>query len=291
MENNKSDFYQADEAELLEIRKKVKYFYNKIECYFDSKKYALESNKQLSIDDIMMNSPKHYPLIKMLEEIYSFISKDKHWLKHFLESKNIVFDWNSYLLWKSGKEYYRRKYDATQCPSRWVTEILDHMINLLQSLQILIYMEFYTKDEHFKEFLKKNSAIDYKMRANFIAKSLPSEDLDKIFEVIDFLLNISIESAVNTNYVIDTVKCMEAYRFIDKSDVFTLLKKKEFYIRYRLEFIRLTPQEKRLIIPEESDIILVGEEFLKTYQGILFTYREYKKKLIDKYNMIKTRVR
>ena len=47
----------------------------------------------------------------------------------------------------------------------------------------------------------------------------------------------------------------------------------------------------RLIIPQEDDILSVGEEFLMTYQGLLFSYNEYKKKLIDKYNVAKTKIR
>ena len=152
-------------------------------------------------------------------------------------------------------------------------------------------MEFYTLEDDFKAFLKKNSVVDYRMRANFVVKSYPSENLDKIFEVIDFLLKISIDSAIHTNYIIDTIKCMEVYRFIDASEIFTLLKKKEFYVRYRLEFLKLTPQNMRLIIPQEDDILSVGEEFLMTYQGLLFSYNEYKKKLIDKYNVAKTKIR
>ncbi|HBD94384.1 MAG: hypothetical protein A2015_00490 [Spirochaetes bacterium GWF1_31_7] len=280
-----------DEEQLNEIRKKIKYFYNKIECFFENKKELLDNYKQISIDEILLHSPKHYPMIQMIEQIYSFVTKDKLWLKHFLENRNTNFDWNTYLLWKSGKEYYKRKYDHTQCPSKWITEIHEQMIKILQSLQLLLYMEFYTLEDDFKAFLKKNSVVDYRMRANFVVKSYPSENLDKIFEVIDFLLKISIDSAIHTNYIIDTIKCMEVYRFIDASEIFTLLKKKEFYVRYRLEFLKLTPQNMRLIIPQEDDILSVGEEFLMTYQGLLFSYNEYKKKLIDKYNVAKTKIR
>ena len=228
MTNLNKDLYQINSNQIEEIQKNIKYFFNKIECYFESKEMLFNDSKQISIEEILRNSPAHYSLIKMIEQFYILITKDRNWLKKFIAHYGIRFDWNTYQLWKSGKSYFTRKYDSTQCPSKWIIDIQEQMITLLQQIQLLLYLEFYTPEEDFKLFLKKNPVVDFNVKSNFVSKSFPSEKLDEIFKVIDFLLKISIESAIHTNYIIDTVKCMEAYRFIDESKITICLKRKNF---------------------------------------------------------------
>lgn len=268
----------------------LKYHYQKIENFFQEKHNLFDESTQLSIDKVLSNAPKYYPFIRFIEKFYISITNNKEWLKKYITSRNIVFDWNKYQLWLSGKEFYKRKYDNTQCPSRWITEITEQFIELLKMLQILLYIECYTPEEDFKLFLKKNPVIDYKMKANYKIKSLPSQDLDLLFDIINRLLKINIEAGVSVTYVIDTVTCISAYRFIDESGIFPILKQKEFYITYRLEFLRLTPETERLVLPEESDVIQVAENFLMASKGLLFTYNEYKQRLIEKQEKVKQKL-
>lgn len=291
MDKKSERFYEVDEAKISELNKQVKHYYNKIENYFVDKEFALSNYAHLSVEEMLANAPKYYQMINLMEKLYSFISKDELWLKHFIEPRNINFNWDNYLLWKSGKDYYKRRYDDTQCPSKWLTEIFSQLLEILKMLQILFYLEFYTPEEDFKLFLKSNPVIDFKIRANYLLKSPPSEHIDKILELIDMLLKTSVETAVNTTYIIDTTVCMNVYRQIDKSEIFTLLRRKEFYVKYRLEYLRLTPQSQRLIVPQEDDIIKVCEEFLMSYKGLVFTYNEYKNRLIEKYNKIRKKLK
>ena len=157
-------------------------------------------------------------------------------------------------------------------------------------LQLLLYMEAYTPDDDFRLFLRENAAIDYKYKANYLQKSLPSQDLDVFFKAIDNLIQTCIDTDITTTYDIDTVVCIKAYRVIDELDLIQILKQKEFYITYRLEFLRLVDLKKRYLIPHEEDIIHVGEEFIKASRLFTFTFNEYKKLLIQKHEHMRLKL-
>ena len=86
------------------------------------------------------------------------------------------------------------------------------------------------------------------------------------------------------------VVCIKAYRVIDELDLTQILKQKEFYITYRLEFLRLVDLKKRYLIPHEEDIIHVGEEFIKASRLFTFTFNEYKKLLIQKHEHMRLKL-
>ena len=68
------------------------------------------------------------------------------------------------------------------------------------------------------------------------------------------------------------------------------MKQKEFYVTYRLEFLRLVDLNKRYVIPQEEDIIHVGEEFIKASRIFTFTFNEYKKLLIEKHEHMRLKL-
>jgi hypothetical protein len=143
-------------------------------------------------------------------------------------------------------------------------------------------MEAYTPDEDFRLFLRENAAIDFKYKANYLQKSVPSQDIEAFFTAINSLTQTCIDTEISTSYDIDTVICIKAYRIIDELNLLQILKQKEFYVTYRLEFLRLVDLNKRYVVPQEEDIIHVGEEFIKASRIFTFTFNEYKKLLIEK---------
>ena len=80
---------------------------------------------------------------------------------------------------------------------------------------------------------------------------------------------------------------MQVYRYIDKSKIFELIKQKEFYTKYRLDFLKKTRFTSRVKLPYEEDIINVAEKFLEKVMDLRFTYKEFKSRLIEKYNKVR----
>ncbi|HOV12671.1 MAG TPA: hypothetical protein PK771_00125 [Spirochaetota bacterium] len=269
----------------------LKKYYKKIENYFISKQQYFEKHKHIPIEKIINDSPKYYSFIRIVEQFNTFLTKDKDWLKKFVASNKINFDFSTYSKWKAGQDFYKVKYDDTYAPSKWINVIQDKLIDILGQLQLLLYLEFYIDDWTFKKFLKSNVEIDYKMKANFTKKSLPSENLEIIVHLIDYLLKLNADNDFSTNLVINTSTCMRAYKFIEDSNVFDLLKRKEFYVKYYSECLRKMPRENRITLPCEEDIISVANLFLETVKDLSFTYKEYKDRLIEKYNKIKNKIK
>lgn len=286
-----NDFYEDRLKELEKRKEELKKNYSKIESFFIAKNNLFEQFKHIPVDEIVQNAPKYYSLIRIVEQINSFLKNDQNWLKKFINKAGIKFDWGQYEKWKAGVDFYKINYDDTYSPAKWIQLVQDKLIEILKQLQILLYMECYIDEEDFKKFLKKHQDIDFKVKANYVKKSLPSEDIDLFFKVINTLIEISINNNLSSKLIIDTRVCMEAYRNIDNSKIFDLLKRKEFYVKYRLDFLRLTSTADRIELPYEEDIISVGNAFLETYKDISFIYREYKERLIEKFNKISAKVK
>lgn len=279
-----------DDRKLESAIKELKHYYQKIEVFFLEANEKMLSCRQLSMEDILAHAPKYYVIIRFLERFYSRVTNNRDWLKEHIDKHKIHFDWQRYKLWISGKHRRTRRYDDTQCPSKWITELNEQLLDILKMLQLLLYMEAYTPDEDFRLFLRENAVIDYKYKANYLQKSLPSQDLDAFFKAIDGLMQICIDTQVSTNYTIDTVACMKAYRMIDDLNLLQILKQKEFYVTYRLDFLRLVDIKKRYVLPYEEDIIHVGEEFIKASKVFSFTFNEYKKLLMEKHEHMRLKL-
>jgi len=264
--------------------------YQKIEKYFISKKEYIEDSKHIPIEEIIRDAPKYYGILRFIEKLNIFLSNDKNWLKNFVIKNKIDFDWANYQKWKTGKDFNKLKYDATACPSLWVHSIQDKFIEIVKSLQILIYFEFFIDEDDFKTFLKVNPAIDYRVKANYLIPSYPADKIEILFNVIDQILSLNMENDFKSQAIVDTVVCLQAYRFVDESELFELLKKKEFYIKYHLEYLLKTPANKRLILPHEEDIIGVANEFITMLRDLFSTYSEYKSRLMTKYQIAKNRM-
>jgi hypothetical protein len=264
--------------------------FQQFELYFKQKEKMLQERGHVPIEEVLVNAPKYYNLIRVLEQLHAFVSKESDWLKNTVGRYGIDFDFEAYERWKSGKEYYKKRYTDTQAPSRWVHVLQDYFIELVKSLQILLIMEFYIDDESFKKFLMDNRKIDYKYKANYVVPSSPSDEIGVFFEVIDYLLDVNIQFNFMTNYVIDATTCMQVYRHIDKSNIFTLMKRKEFYVKYRIEFLKTVHKFERMEVPYENDIYTIAEDFLESARDLRFSYNEYKERLLEKYNKIKKRI-
>jgi hypothetical protein len=273
-----------------EEKQRLKNSYNYVENYFLKKKAYFEDYKSIPIEEIIRNAPRYYTVLRVIEQVNIFLSNDKNWLKNFVANNKINFDWEGYERWKSGKDSQTTNYDDTSCPSKWIQLIQEKLIEVLKAMQILICMEFYIDEEKFKKFLKANPTIDYKYKANYIKPLYPFEELDTVFKVIDQLLMTSMENDLRTKAVIDTTVCVKAYRFIDDSSVFEILKRKEFYIKFHFEYLLKTTQSQRMILPYEEDIIKVAADLLEMLKDLYFTYNEYKKRLILKYDKVKNRL-
>jgi len=275
MENN-SELNNEDKE------RQLTYYFKKIEEYFKEKENFILSYKHIPIEEIFKKAPKYYSVISLIEKINIFLSKDKQWLKHFTEKNSLKFDNDDYERWKAGKKFSNFHYTDTQSPSKWVHVLQDFLIELLEYLQILLVMEFYINDKDYKEFLQGNPKIFFKIKANFKKPSPPSEDLDKIFEAIDFLLNINIANNFPTNHVVDTALCIKVYKKIDKMQIIDLLKRKEFYIKFRLLYLKMTNSFNKIEMPFKDNIIKVGDDFLKTVSDFFYSHNEYKTRLIQK---------
>ena len=275
------------ENDIIENSEELYQNYKKIDHFFKAKEEYIEKYKLIPIEDILSNAPKYYALVTLIERINTFISKDDQWLKHFIDRNRINFDYDSYERWKINKKFNTQTYSNTQAPSKWIHVLQDYFIELLELIQILLVLQYYIKDEDYKNFLKASPELYFKLRANFIKPSLPSENIEKFFEVIDYLLNINIQHDFLSKLVIDASLCMQVYRYIDKSKIFELIKQKEFYTKYRLDFLKKTRFTSRVKLPYEEDIISVAEKFLEKVMDLRFTYKEFKNRLIEKYNKVR----
>lgn len=285
MDGNNIDKEELEEKErLFKVRKTN---YDKIEKYFIKKSELLESHRHIPINEILANAPNYFGLIKVVDQVNSFISKDPDWLKNYVIRHNINFDWDMYARWKAGKLFVKKKYDDTKCPSKWIHLLQEKMLELIKAIQILLFIEQYITDKEFKIFLKKFSKVDMKRKLNYMKESPPSEDIDLILKVNDYLLKKNIEYNFTTNLAIDTVVCMQTYRHLEDSGLFELLKRKVFYVTYRLQYLKNFPPYDRNELPLEKELIAACEEFIKLNYDLNFSFGEYKSKLIDKYNKIK----
>ena len=101
----------------------------------------LSDSKFHSLVDILDNSPKYYSIIKIFEQIYTFLSNDKKWLKTFVMKNSIDFDFTAYERWRSHKSDTKLKYDDTRAPTRWVHLLQDMLFDIIKSLQLLSIFE------------------------------------------------------------------------------------------------------------------------------------------------------
>ena len=163
----------------------------------------------------------------------------------------------------------------------------DYFIDILEALQVLLVLEYYIKEEDYKKFLKENPKIFFKLKTNYTKSSSPSENIEKLFEIINFLLSLNIEYNFLTNPVINTTLCLKVYRKIDDSKIFELLKQKDFFIKYRLEYLKKTANFNREKLPYENDVVDIASKYSNSYSELFFTYNEYKKRLIEKQNSVK----
>ena len=269
-----------------EKNQELYYYYRKIEDYFKTKEEYIRKYKHIPLEEILTNAPKYYPFINLVEKFNRYITRDQNWLKLFISRHRIKFDFDSYERWKANKKYSTVKYDHTQAPSKWIHILQEYFIDILESLQVLLIMEYYISTENYKKFLKASPEIFFKIKANFVRPSPPSEDIDKFLNLIDFLLDQNIQFDFLNNLTIDASLCMKVYRMIDNTKIFDLLKKKEFYIKYRLEYLK-SKIINRVKIPYEEEVIKVAEEFMDTVSDLKLTYKEYKSRLMEKYNKVK----
>jgi len=262
--------------------KTLDYFFKMIEAYFKKKELYIREYKHIPLEEIIRNAPKYYSVVRLVENINIFLTKDNDWLKKFVESNRIQFDWKNYERWKAGKSYNEGKYDETVSPAKWIHVLQEFFIDLLKNLQILLVMEFYIDEEDYKKFIRKDTQLYYKIIANYKTSVKPSEELPVFFKLIDFLLKLNMEHNFTTNLTIDTAVCMKVYREIDNSKIFDTLKSLEFYIKYHLEYLKRTSVTERHSLPFENDVIKVGEKFLTTLADLKFTYNKYKSNIIEK---------
>jgi hypothetical protein len=281
-----NDFKTFDEKE-----QKLDYYFKKIENFFKIKEDIILKYKQIPLDKILENAPKYYLLIQLIEKINVFLSKDKNWLIHFVELNKIKFDIEAFTHWKSSKEFAKTNYSDTQAPSKWIHFIQDYLLDMLESLQILMIIEFYLDEDDYKKFLRKNHNLFFKLKANFIPPSPPTEDIEKIFEIINYLLDINMKYDLTANLMVNAAICIQVYRTIDNSKLFELLKKKAFYLKFRLEYLKNTSTLDRKKLPFEIDLIKVAETFLKKTPELITNYNEYKKRLIEKKERIHRKVK
>jgi len=263
--------------------------FNKIDSYFKTKEEYIKKYKHISFEEVIKNAPKYYAFINFVEKINILLSKNKKWLKNFIEKNHMKFDFELYERWKASRKFDEKNYgySNTECPSKWIYVLQDFFIDILDALQVLLVMEFYIKEEDFKKFLRDSPKIFFKMKANYLKSSPPSENIEKLFDIIDYLLDLNRENDFLMNPVIATTLCFKAYRRIDNSKIFELLKQKEFFIKYRLEYLKRSANFNRQKLPYENDVINIGEKFSNYYSDLFFTYNEYKKRLIEKQNNIR----
>ena len=284
-------FLGKDVSVLKEKNQEIKEIYHMVEVFFMKKTREFEVNENASVDSILADAPSYYSIVHFLERFYIAITKDKDWLENYISRKKINFNWKKYKAWVTEKKNVKRRYDDTLCPSAWVTELINMFTETLKMLQELLCMEVYLPDEDFKAFLRKNPAIEYKYKANFIQKSPPSQDIDVFFKVIDYLSRVCREANPSNSFDIDTLECIKAYRFIDESDIMNILKQKDFYVTYHLEMMKKMPKAERYVMPEEEETITVAEKFCDMYKNLFFTFNDYKRVLIEKQNRVRSKMK
>lgn len=262
--------------------KTLDYYFDLIDNFFKSKEHFIRDYKHIPLEEILKEAPKYYSLIKIIETLNILITKDKEWLKHFVEKNNIKFDWRQYERWKAMISYNEAKYDETLSPSKWIHVLQDYFIELLKCIQILLIMEFYIDEENYRKFIRKDSYLYFKIIANYKVASKPSEDIELFFNIIDYLLKLNVEYDFSTRPVVDTALCIRVYRTIDNSKIFELLKRKEFYVKYHLEYLKRCGITERSTIPYEQDVIKMAEKFLTLLADLRLTYNKYKNALIEK---------
>lgn len=262
-----------------------------VEDFFKRKQDTIEQFRHIPVEQIMRDAPKYYSFLRLFEQINTFLSKDNKWLEHYVDRKSIDFDFSRYNKWKNSVEFIHVKYDDTYCPAKWISDIQERLIEILKQLQILLYMECYIDEENFRAFVQRNGEISFKMKANYIDKSIPSDDLGRLFSAIDYLIKTSINNEMETKYIIDTHVCVNAYLKLDELKITDLLKRKVFYVKFRLQYLQMCSLSDRKALPSEEDIIEVGQMFLKSVDDFQFAYREYKKRLIEKQQKIKKKMK
>lgn len=280
-----------DPSVLKEKNEEMKEVYHMIEVFFMKKTRDFEISENASVDSVLTDAPSYYPIVYFLERFYIAITNNENWLENYVNKKKINFNWNKYKTWVAGKHNAKRKYNDTLCPSSWITELINMFTELLKMLQSLLCMEVYLPDEDFRAFLRKNPAIDYKYKANFLQKSPPSQDINVFFEVIDKLTKVYSNANQSNAFDIDTAECIKAYRFVDESDIMTILKQKDFYVTYHLEMMQKMPKSERYVMPDENGTMAVAEKFREMYKSIFFTFNEYKKLLIEKQNKVRKMIK
>jgi hypothetical protein len=275
----------------IELSKEERFYssFNKIDNFFKEKDDYIKKYKHVSFEEVLKNAPKYYAFINFVEKINILLSKNKKWLKNFVEKNEIKFDFDLYERWKTGRNFDEKNfgYKNTECPSKWVHVLQDYFIDILEALQVLLVMEYYIKEDEYKKFLRDNPKVFFKLKANYTKSSSPSENIEKLFEIINFLLDLNKEYNFLTNPVIDTALCVKVYRKIDDSKIFELLKQKDFFIKYRLEFLKKTANFNRQKLPYENDVIDVAAKYSNSFSELFFTFNEYKKRLIEKQNSVK----
>jgi hypothetical protein len=286
-----SDTNEQKDPELLQKEETLKKDFNQIEDFFRRKQDIIQQYRHVPVEEVLRNAPKYYSFLRLFEQINSFLSKDSKWLEHYIDRKNIDFNWSNYNKWKNSREFVHTKYDDTYCPAKWVCDIQEKLIEILKQIQILLYMECYIDEENFRQFVMKNPEISFKMKANYMDKSIPSDNLSGLFSSIDYLIKTNVSNEMETKYIIDTHVCINAYRKIDDLKITDLLKRKEFYVKYRLQYLEMCPHSERKALPSEDDIIDVARMFCKSVDDFNFTFREYKQRLIDKHQNVKKKSR
>lgn len=280
-----------DPSVLKEKNEEIKDVYHTIEVFFMKKTREFEISENASVDSVLADAPSYYSIVHFLERFYVAITKNENWLENYINRKKINFNWKKYKAWVAGKESAKRKYSDTLCPSHWITELINMFTELLKMLQELLWMEVYLPDDDFKAFLRKNPAIEYKYKANFLQKSPPSQDIEVFFNVIDKLSKVYREANPSNSFDIDTAECIKAYRFIDESDIMNILKQKDFYVTYHLEMMQKMPKAERYVMPDEEGTMAAAENFHNMYKTLFFAFNDYKKLLIEKQSRVRKMIK
>ncbi len=265
-----------------ERKKKLGFYFQKIDNYLKEKEQYIKTYKHIPVEEIFRNAPKYYGMIDLIEKFNVFLTKNRDWLKSFVKNINVKFDFDSYNRWKSTKKFENFKFTSTQVPSKWIHIIQEYLIEILEYIQILLVLEFFINEADYREFLRANPKLFFKLKANFIKPSTPSDKLELVFETIDLLLNINMANNFPVNHAVDIVLCIRIYRKIDNLKIMSLLKSKAFYVKYRLEYLKNVNYFKGSEIIYKENIIKVCDDFLKAVDDLAFNYNEYKKRLIEK---------
>jgi len=132
MSEQVTNSYEEKLKRLEERKEELKKNYRKIEDFFKAKNNLFEQFKHIPVDEIINNSPKYYSLIRIVEQINSFLNNDPNWLKKFIAKAGIKFNWEQYEKWKAGVDFYRVSYDDTYSPAKWIHLVQDKLIEILK---------------------------------------------------------------------------------------------------------------------------------------------------------------